>query len=59
MTNTVRARYIVIVVFCVALSASYWFADASPWIFAIAAAAFLVSVGITIAKQRAGHFDKN
>jgi len=59
MSNTLKSRYIVIVVFCVALSASYWFADASPWVFAIAAAALLVSIGITMAKKRAGHFDKN
>jgi len=58
MNNSLKSRYIVIVVFCVALSASYWFADASPWVFAIAAAALLVSIGITMAKKRAGHFDK-
>ena len=53
-------RYLAIVVGFSAITISYWFtADPpNPWIFAIAAAGVLVSIGITIAKKRAGHFDK-
>lgn len=53
-------RYLVIVVAISIITISYWFAadPPNPWIFAIAAAGILVSVGITIAKQRADHFDK-
>jgi hypothetical protein len=60
MKNTAM-RYLAIVVGFSVIAFSYWFtADPpSPWIFAIAAAGILVSVGITIAKTRAGHFDKN
>jgi len=56
-----RSRYIVIVIALAAITASYWFtADPpNPWFLAIAAAGLLVSIGITIAKTRAGHFDKN
>lgn len=54
-------RYIAIVIGFAAIAFSYWFAadPPNPWIFAIAAAGILVSVGITIAKNRAGHFDKS
>jgi len=54
-----RTRLIVIVIGIVAITASYWFAadPPNPWVLAIAAAGILVSVGITIAKRRAGHFD--
>ena len=56
-----RSRYIVIVIGILAITASYWFAadPPNPWFLAIAAAGLLVSIGITIAKTRAGHFDKN
>ena len=56
-----RIRYIVIVVAIAAITGSYWLAadPPSPWVLAIAAAGILVSIGITIAKSRAGHFDKN
>jgi hypothetical protein len=55
------SRYIVIVIGIAAITGSYWFAadPPNPWIFAIAAAAILVSIGITIAKKRAGHFKNN
>jgi len=51
----------VIVIGILAITASYWFAadPPNPWFLAIAAAGLLVSIGITIAKTRAGHFDKN
>ena len=54
-----RSRYIVIVVGIAAITGSYWLAadPPSPWIFAIAAAAALVSIGVTVDKTRAGHFD--
>ncbi len=54
-------RYLVIVIAISIITILYWVAadPPSPWIFAIAAAGILVSVGITIAKGRAGHFDKN
>jgi len=57
----VRYRYIVIVIAFTVLTVTYWFAavQPSPWIFAITGAGILVSIGITIAKNRAGHFDKN
>lgn len=53
-------RYLVIVVAFSIITLSYWFAadPPNPWIFAVAAAGILVSIGITIAKKRAGHFDK-
>ncbi len=54
-----KTRYIVIVVAIASITGSYWLAadPPNPWILAIAAAGILVSVGITIAKRRAGHFD--
>lgn len=54
-------RYIVIVVAVSTITLSYWIAadPPNPWILAVAAAGILVSVGITIAKGRAGHFDKS
>jgi len=59
--NTTTVRYIVIGVFISLVTISYWLAadPPSPWIFAIAAAGLLCGVGITIAKKRAGHFDKD
>lgn len=56
-----RTRYIVIVIAIAAITGSYWLAadPPNPWFLAIAAAGLLVSIGITIAKTRAGHFDKN
>lgn len=55
-----RSRYLVIVIGYAAITGTYWLvADPpNPWVLAIAAAGILVSVGITIAKDRAGHFDK-
>ena len=56
-----RARYIAIVIGIAAITGSYWLAadPPNPWFLAIAAAGLMVSIGITIAKKRAGHFDKN
>lgn len=56
-----RTRYIVIVIAIATITGSYWLAadPPNPWFLAIAAAGLLVSIGITIAKTRAGHFDKN
>jgi 4-amino-4-deoxy-L-arabinose transferase-like glycosyltransferase len=56
-----NARYIVIAIGIATITASYWLAadPPNPWFLAIAAAALLVSIGITIAKQRAGHSRKN
>ena len=56
-----RERYIVIVIGIAAITASYWLSadPPNPWFLAIAAASLLVSIGITAAKSRAGHFDKN
>ena len=55
-----KSRYLVIVIAIAAITVSYWLAadPPNPWFLAIAAAGILVSVGITIAKRRAGHFDK-
>lgn len=52
-------RYLMIVVGISLITISYWIAadPPNPWILAIAAAGILASVGITIAKSRAGHFD--
>jgi len=54
------SRYIVIVIAIAAITGSYWFAadQPNPWFLAVAAAGLLVSIGITIAKSRAGHFEK-
>lgn len=54
-------RYLVIVIGFSAIAASYWFAADPPnrWFLAITAAGILVSIGITIAKDRWGHFDKS
>ena len=54
-------RYLVIVIAISTITISYWVAadPPNPWILAIAAAGILVTVGITIAKVRAGHFDKS
>jgi len=59
--NTSTGRYIVIVVGNSLITVAYWFAadPPSPWIFAIAGAGILCGIGITVAKKRAGHFDKN
>ncbi len=59
--DAMRSRYIVIVIAITAITGTYWLAadPPNPWIFAIAAAAILVSIGITMVKKRAGHFDKN
>lgn len=56
-----RTRYIAIVIGIAAITGSYWFAadPPNPWFLAIAAAGLLVSIGITLAKTRAGHFDKD
>lgn len=52
-------RYLMIVVGISIITISYWIAadPPNPWILAIAAAGILASVGITIAKRRAGNFD--
>ena len=57
--NSLTIRYLVIVVGFSAITVSYWLAadPPNPWIFAITAAGILVSIGITLAKKRAGHFD--
>lgn len=57
--NSLTIRYLVIVVGFSAITVSYWLAadPPSPWILAITAAGILVSIGITLAKKRAGHFD--
>lgn len=54
-------RYLVIVIGFLAIAASYWFAadPPNPWLLAITAAGIMVSIGITIAKNRSGRFDKN
>jgi hypothetical protein len=56
-----RTRYIVIVIAIVGITASYWFAadPPNPWFLAITAATLIVSIGITRAKTRAGHFNKD
>lgn len=56
-----RTRYLVIVIGIAAITGSYWLAadPPNPWFLAIAAAGLLVSIGITVAKTRAGHFDKD
>lgn len=53
-------RYVVLIIGFLVIAASYWLtADPpNPWFLAITAAGILVSIGITIAKKRAGHFDK-
>ena len=57
--NSLTIRYLVIVVGFSAITVSYWLAadPPNPWILAITAAGILVSIGITLAKKRAGHFD--
>lgn len=57
--NSLTVRYLVIVVGFSAITVSYWLAadPPNPWFLAITAAGILVSVGITLAKKRAGHFD--
>ena len=57
--NSLTIRYLVIVVGFAAITLSYWLAadPPNPWILAITAAGILVSIGITLAKKRAGHFD--
>lgn len=57
--NPLTLRYLVIVVGFSAITVSYWLAadPPNPWILAITAASILVSIGITLAKKRAGHFD--
>jgi len=57
--NPLTIRYLVIVVGFSAITVSYWLAadPPNPWILAITAAGILVSIGITLAKKRAGHFD--
>ena len=57
--NPLTMRYLVIVVGFSAITVSYWLAadPPNPWILAITAAGILVSIGITLAKKRAGHFD--
>ena len=59
--KTPTFRYLMIVVVNSLIAITYWLAadPPSPWILAIAAAGILVGIGITIAKTRAGHFDKN
>jgi hypothetical protein len=54
-------RYLVIVIAFSAITISYWVAadPPNPWIIAITGAGALASIGITIAKKRAGHFDKS
>lgn len=57
--NSLTIRYLVIVVGFSAITLTYWLAadPPNPWILAITAAGILVSIGITLAKKRAGHFD--
>lgn len=57
--NSLTIRYLVIVVGFSTITVSYWLAadPPNPWILAITAAGILVSIGITLAKKRAGHFD--
>ena len=56
--NALTVRYLVIVGFS-AITVSYWLAadPPNPWFLAITAAGILVSIGMTLAKKRAGHFD--
>lgn len=57
--NPLTVRYLAIVVGFSAITVEYWLAadPPSPWFLAITAAGILVSIGITLAKKRAGHFD--
>ena len=57
--NALTVRYLVIVVGFSAITVSYWLAadPPNPWFLAITAAGILVSIGITLAKKRTGHFN--
>ena len=59
--NTPTVRYIVLLIGISFIAITYWLAADPPnlWILAIAASGLLIGVGITIAKTRAGHFDKD
>lgn len=59
--NTPTVRYIVLVIGVSFITITYWLAADTPslWVLGIAAAGILVGVGITIAKTRAGHFNKD
>lgn len=54
-------RYLLIIIVFFAIALSYWLTADPPnaWVFAITAAGILISLGITIAKKRAGHFDRD
>ena len=58
--DVMRNRYIVILIGIAAIAGSYWLAadPPNPWFLAIAAAGLLVSIGITVFKNRRGHFPK-
>ena len=57
--NPLTVRYLAIIVGFSAITVEYWLAadPPSPWFLAVTAAGILVSIGITLAKKRAGHFD--
>ena len=59
--DVMRNRYIVIVIGIAAITGSYWVAadPPNPWFLAVAAAGLLVSIGITVFKNRRGHFPKS
>jgi len=59
--NTATVRYIVLVIGVSFITITYWLAVDTPsiWVLGIAAAGILVGVGITIAKTRAGHLNKD
>jgi hypothetical protein len=60
MNRQLKIRYALIVAALVIVSLTTWFAmfEPSPYIFVFAGAGLLVSIGITIYKTRAGHFNK-
>ena len=57
--NSLTVRYLVIAVGFSAITVSYWLAadPPNPWFLPITAAGIMVSIGITLAKKRACHFD--
>ena len=59
--KTPTLRYLVLIVGISIITITYWLAadPPNPWVLAIAGGGILVGVGITIAKTRAGHFDKD
>ena len=58
--KTLTLRYLVLVIGIAIITITYWLAadPPNPWVLAIAGAGILTGIGITIAKTRAGHFDK-